>query len=437
MVGGFFLGGAAAGSEAARTRRLQGERQEAATELQQRGLDIRQAELGQNRRLREKAFDLQERQFAAAEKRDATSELNKQYASTIAGATAIVDAAIEAASATGDTSRLDAALGAADETIDSAKRIGAALGQDTERAKAVLRARAQAAVTSPEARSAAEGQAAAAKSQAQAAGLEAGGVSPRAAQTAAGIAEPTIATLTFELPSGEARSVRADDADAIDAMLAQGANVVPRQRTATTIPPSPTAISQKQIDETRENIRKSSATLEEIENTRRAFAENPEAAGISGLAIDKLGGVIQQIPFVGEPVLEATGVDPAAVTKARTQAIQLVGRTLQTITGDESGRYSDAERRIADEALKTLSPTASKQQVQAALETANRVELDRLTREADRLRLGAKIKANELLTVEGLDRMGDVLQQNGLTEQQARDVIKSLAARLGLIGRGT
>jgi len=189
-----------------------------------------------------------------------------------------------------------------------------------------------------------------------------------------------------------------------------------------------TGETKKSIQDVRGNLRATAASLEELSATAAAFRKTPQAGGILGTIIEKGGGVIEQMPLLKGITKGVTGASPAEVAKVRTQARVTTSQMLSTIT-QETSRFTDEERRRAEQALQTLEVTASPEQIEAALTTAMDIMHRTETRELDRLRIAGKV---DLSTDDGIREMGQILIKNGYTEESAIAAVVRLMDRMGL-----
>lgn len=185
----------------------------------------------------------------------------------------------------------------------------------------------------------------------------------------------------------------------------------------------------KDLDALRSGIRDLQSNLNNLEKTRKAFEANPEAGGILGSAIENIGGLLGQIPFIGGDLEDMLPGDAEKVRKARTRARFVVSSMLSTITAEDSGRFTDTERRIASEALGALDITASPRQIQTALETAFEIVTDSQNRKVDELFSASGL---DLASTEGRLALHKILSDNGFTSDQADISIDSLMARRGV-----
>ena len=98
---------------------------------------------------------------------------------------------------------------------------------------------------------------------------------------------------------------------------------------------------------------------------------------------------------------------------------------LTAITKEKS-RFSDKERAIAVEALRTLEPSASARQIA----DAGKIAINTMTRAADKLALELTVAIGaDLNSLKGITAAGDVLIKNGYTEEQAVAQLQRLRNR--------
>lgn len=121
-----------------------------------------------------------------------------------------------------------------------------------------------------------------------------------------------------------------------------------------------------------DEIRATGERLSELSSSLRSLEETPEATGLRGIVIERVGGVAEQIgDMVG---VEGDWIGTAEVQQTRTQLASLLGRYIPTVTGDESNRYSDRDMQRAEAALPATRTTASYNQVRSALLTLGDIE---------------------------------------------------------------
>jgi len=93
--------------------------------------------------------------------------------------------------------------------------------------------------------------------------------------------------------------------------------------------------------------------------------------GIRGAVADVLGGFFGQInkDFGALTTRVITGgASPVELESFRSQAQQLIGKSIEPFTGEETGKISEPERRIAEEGVRAKKKLASEPQITAALQ---------------------------------------------------------------------
>lgn len=287
-------------------------------------------------------------------------------------------------------------------------------------------------LVAPEVSAASEGRADVAGAAARATALSELGVQTttrQAAEAAGLVAEPKPAKpLIFRMPDNTFQSFDANDAAGIQRAIDSGAvgpvNLGVQAATASDLL---TGVSKKTVEEARESVQTSQADIEELERSIAQFEANPEAGGIAGTVIENVGGFLQQFGF--GPILESAGIDPAKVKEVRSQARLVVSRLLSTITAEESGRFTDRERQIAEQALGALDETASPEQIKAAGTTALQMMRRAQSRELNKLLIAS---GANLAEPEGEQRFVEILIRNGFETEAAIDAMLDLQERLGL-----
>lgn len=421
MANGIFLGGLQTGIKEAR-----------AGARASRGLDIQEKTSEENVRLRAQGLQLQERQIKNAEERDLAARSDKAIADTMSVITEVIGAGKAAGRDPEMISKSIAPL------LEDVTGIAERAGRDPTR----FASQVQAQIAGPSvAETAAEtGRVAATEITTQAQALQEGGIPPASARATAGVKAPkqqkAIQLRTFQMPDGVFLSVRADDSAVIDQTLEEGGVETPRRIDAQSVSAlSTTEFTKKEVAKTREDIRGVSASIEELQTALDSFKENPEAGGIPGFLIEKIGGLIQQVPG-GTEVLEGFDIDPAAVAAQRSQFRVLTSQLLTVIT-QETSRFSDDERKEARIALKTLDPTASTEVIKAALGKFIGLQGRARVRLVNDLRNQAQVTDDELRTMKGITKLEDILKKNNLTGKDAFKAVKDLRERLGITGRPT
>jgi hypothetical protein len=128
----------------------------------------------------------------------------------------------------------------------------------------------------------------------------------------------------------------------------------------------------------RTQIRNSEGNIEELDKALSGVLATPEATGVRGVVIEKLGGLLGQLPVVGPEATNMLGTPEVQAVRTRLQSI--LGRFIGAITGDTSGRYSNKDLQLAQTAAQATNPTASYEQVVSALKTLREIEAGALER---------------------------------------------------------
>ena len=181
------------------------------------------------------------------------------------------------------------------------------------------------------------------------------------------------------------------------------------------------------------------ATPSEKEAAAAGTAAREEAANIASFTglineLDRIGkgaaGIRALVGSVGAGLLgqlneglavgfsEAlTGANPEEITAVRQRARVVVAQSLTQITGEESGRFTETERQIAQEALRVLEPGASFEQIRGALGTA--VSLAFVSRDRNEMLAGIAPRV-DLNTNDGrVALVTELIQELGLNSNEA------------------
>lgn len=145
----------------------------------------------------------------------------------------------------------------------------------------------------------------------------------------------------------------------------------------------------------------------------------PGAAGVRALVGSVGAGLLGQLnEGLAEGFSEAvTGASSAEISSIRQRARVVVAQSLTQITGEESGRFTEAERRIAEEALRLLEPGASFEQIRGALGTA--VSLGFVSRDRNEMLAGVAPRF-DLDTNDGrVALLTELIQNLGLNSNEA------------------
>lgn len=312
------------------------------------------------------------------------------------------------------------------------------MGLSQDRAESMARSRFNAAVSQAEIAiqgyktfsevSAEKGKGKVAQSDATAQAL---GTSRKSAAQAQGlISKPNVKN--FLTPGGERGMVDLNDPDAM-ARLPAGTQLFSIQAQPKSIEDF-THPGKKEVAEARGAVAASTATIRDLSTTLKKLEKAQGASGLRGTIAEVGGGLLSQLPVIGKETGEAfsnfiAGASQQEISSIRTRARFNVARMLRSVTGDESGRYTDTEREIADKTVKTLSPTSSFPQIRGALKTA--MEIDIFARERAKVRIDPKL-SRFVVTDDAkadLERgRGEVKRLMGLgfTAEEAADIVARL-----------
>ena len=146
------------------------------------------------------------------------------------------------------------------------------------------------------------------------------------------------------------------------------------------------------------------------------------ATGLRGVAMENIGGPLGQLsPMLERGFAQAIGgVSAEEAANYRNRLRLAVISLIPEYTGEESGRITEAERQLASEASRLLSPAASEIQIRSALR--NVLEL-KLTEQMRSWVSAGFAPRHDLTTKEGVNDLGDILFNAGFKE---KDVIASL-----------
>jgi hypothetical protein len=234
---------------------------------------------------------------------------------------------------------------------------------------------------------------------------------------------------------GKPVTVRADDQAAIDKVIADGGVETRISVQASNLDDAggTTSVDPKTVREARVRVRDTTSTLAKVDDAAKAFKKNPEAGGVSGFLIDKVGGLVEQLPGgIGEELTSAAGIDTAAVQEARTKARTVLGNLISTITGDTSGRYSDRDVKAAEQAIPATKETSSPKQIQAAYAAIHESLVETRLDAVEDLRSAANISDDDLGTEEGVEKLGSILTKHRMGPEEAAKVIGQVRKRLGI-----
>ena len=172
-------------------------------------------------------------------------------------------------------------------------------------------------------------------------------------------------------------------------------------------------------------------TAVEIEQFKSLLTDLTElggATGLRGIAMESIGGPLGQLsPILERGFAQAIGgVTAEEAANYRNRLRLAVISLIPEYTGEESGRITEAERRLASEASRLLSPAASEIQIRSALR--NVLELKLTEQMRSWISAGCDPR-HDLTTKEGVDELGDILFNAGFKQN---DVIASLTRLINI-----
>ena len=206
----------------------------------------------------------------------------------------------------------------------------------------------------------------------------AAGTKDVAREEAGGKPVQTANMRNFITPAGEKGIVNLNDPKAMGE-LPEGSTLFSVQAQPKSAADLGTPTS-KDVQAARSKIATGTANINDLSDVLSRFEATKGAAGIRGQIAEVGAGLLGQLPVIGEAVGDAfsksvAGATRQRVTDVRTRARFMVSRLLSTITAETSGRYTDRERAIAEEALKTLTPTSAFPEIRAATIVAMESEI--------------------------------------------------------------
>jgi hypothetical protein len=177
------------------------------------------------------------------------------------------------------------------------------------------------------------------------------------------------------------------------------------------------------VNDSRDSLEQASSLLVSIQ-------ENPNAVGFRG-QISEAAGILSNIPLIGSSLEEAvtqavSNGSPQEIQAIRTELITQVSSQLSEITGEESGRFTEAERNIANQALSTLDMNSSAAQAIAANKTLMRLNVLSLARGLENLGEAGLFDAQD---DESMNAFGSQLMGLGFEYEEAVDIISRLVQR--------
>lgn len=255
----------------------------------------------------------------------------------------------------------------------------------------------------------------------------AGKAAGKKAKAEAGVTGVPVGGTNFKnvvSPDGTSQIVNMSDAAAV-AKLPEGSRVFTAQVQPTSVAGLGVA-GKKGKEKARGEIAESTGNIFEAIKVMKSLQKATGASGIRGGIAETVGGILSQIPIVGDDLGEAftefvAGASAQEVAEFRSNARFFTARMLSTITKEE-GRFSESERAEARQALRALRPDASVSQIRTAIKTA--VQIDLLNRERAKIRAGGASlsKFTQSMTEDSLTAESIKLLKFGLSPKEAVDL---------------
>lgn len=151
----------------------------------------------------------------------------------------------------------------------------------------------------------------------------------------------------------------------------------------------------------------------------------PRVTGVTGTAAETIGGLLGQLNAdLGASATELiAGASPEELAEIRERSRGIVAQSISEITGELSGRFTEAERQLTERALRLTEPTASFAQVMGGLETLLMLSLVVQDRQ---LRVAGVPIEEDLETPEGLRAMAERLSSLGLGTSRGAETLEMI-----------
>ena len=155
----------------------------------------------------------------------------------------------------------------------------------------------------------------------------------------------------------------------------------------------------------------------------RKITDTPGLTGLRGRAAELVGGIAgQAYAPLGEFLSEViSGASPEQLAEYRVAAKTLIAGLIEEMTGEESGRFSEPERRIAETSVAALEKLSSAEQVGGAVRAAMKAYIVHGAK-SDFL-LG---KPYDLKDKKWLIKYGTELKKLGLERDDIKDVLAQI-----------
>lgn len=189
--------------------------------------------------------------------------------------------------------------------------------------------------------------------------------------------------------------------------------------------------TEDDVERLRTMIRTNQGMASTARNTLAAVEEaGGLATGFVGAATESITGILGNLGAIGDAInagIETvTGADLQKLTEARTRMREGVASALPEITEETSGRFTDTERRIANETLRGLTPDASIDQVIAAYREFFRIINASDVRNAGEIARGSGL---DLTATDGVNQLAEILKSNGMADDRILEVLEQVVPR--------
>ncbi len=163
-------------------------------------------------------------------------------------------------------------------------------------------------------------------------------------------------------------------------------------------------------------------------------AAGSRATGVTGAFAFALGGLLGQVNQDAADVVTGgiTGIDQRQLGRLRTRAQINIARSIELITGEESGRFTQSEQDLARNTLRTLTPSSSVDQIKAAMVVA--LQLEVVAEEVEAFKAGEPF-LEDLNTREGLNAFGARMESLNMNDDEAFETANRLIRLRTELGR--
>lgn len=141
-------------------------------------------------------------------------------------------------------------------------------------------------------------------------------------------------------------------------------------------------VPKKVADKATERISPALDVVQRLDEGIQGIVDQPSAVGPKGFFIDHMGGMIrllEEATGVKGAVSKPLGVDE--IRRVRSVLENTVGPLIPTITGDTSGRYSNSDRAVADQAFNALKVSTSPEDALISLSVIRDITMRGLLRD--------------------------------------------------------